>query len=496
MALLKCEISILSQDEVQQIHDASIRILEEIGMKIEHERMLGCLRELGAAVDLNSMIVKFPRRLVEDCMQRQVERANNTVEGAEHWADPLTLNTYKRVDRPLSLNTHMFSISISDAETEDIRPATLRDYEESVIVANELANLIEYGPLVIPNDVPQSVNDAYMWAIALKRSTKWVSGQIFNMDTIPYIKDMCVVAAGDEDLFTKSEQVVYPCLLEGSLSASRYSLEMAFRVHDLGMSVRFGVPMGIAGFSSPITLAGALTAANAEGLGSYVMAEAVGGKCYGALGGAINYNPANGATLYASPEKNLLYFALRDIAKFYGFRNWKHYGGHANCSDACYPGIQAGIEKGFSSMFSAMADAMYIHCGMLSPEAASIPMMVIDDEICSIVNRMKAGIEVTEEKIAFNIIQKAGIHGNYINPSDDAVLEHTVRFIREENYIPKVSVRVRPQTWQREKKSMLGLAKEKTRKILAEQDPHPLGDEKEKEIDRILNRCLIRFMNK
>ena len=54
---------------------------------------------------------------------------------------------------------------------------------------------------------------------------------------------------------------------------------------------------------------------NAEGLGSNVMAEAVGGKCYGALGGVINYNPANGVTLYVSPEKNLLYFVLRDIAK-------------------------------------------------------------------------------------------------------------------------------------------------------------------------------------
>ncbi|NJD01286.1 MAG: hypothetical protein FIA99_01510 [Ruminiclostridium sp.] len=309
MSTLKCEVSILSQEEVGKIHSASLKILEEIGMKIEHERMLKCLQEIGAGVDFNTMIVRFPRKLVDDCMKRQVELANGTTDRAEHWADPLTLNTYKRTDKPMTLNSHMFSISISDTWTEAIRPATLRDYEESVIVGNELENLIEYGPLVIPGDVPQSVNDAYMWATALKHSTKWVSGQIFNMDTIPYIKEMCIVAAGSEEVFLKNEQIVYPCLLEGSLSAAWYSLEMAFRIHDLGMAVRFGVPMGIAGYSSPITLAGALTAANAEGLGSYVMAEAVGGKCYGALGGVINYNPANGATLYASPEKNLLYFA-------------------------------------------------------------------------------------------------------------------------------------------------------------------------------------------
>ena len=66
------------------------------------------------------------------------------------------------------------------------------------------------------------------------------------MDTIPYIKEMCIVAASSEEALLKSEQVIYHCLLEGSLSAAWYSLELAFRVHDLGMSARFGVPMGIA----------------------------------------------------------------------------------------------------------------------------------------------------------------------------------------------------------------------------------------------------------
>ena len=468
MSALQCDITILTPEEVEKIHVSSLKILAEIGMCIEHERMLTCLAALGADVNFHTRVVKFPNRLVENCMQQQVAQANAREGGAEHWADPLTLNTYKRVDVPMSLNTHMFSVNISDSETEEIRPATLQDYEQSVIVANELVNLIEYGPLVIPTDVPRTVNDAHMWATALQRSEKWVSGEIFNLDTIPYIKEMCVVAAGDEQKFLQHEQIVYSCLLEGALTASHYSLEMAFRVHDHGMSVRFGVPMGIAGFSSPITLAGALTAAHAEGLGSFVMAEAVGGRCYGALGGAINYNPANGVSLYASPEKNLLCFALRDIAKFYGFKNWKHFGGHANGSDACYPGIQAGIEKGFSSLLSVLADAMYIHCGMISPEAASIPVMVIDDEICGYMKRMKAGIDVTDEKIALDIIRKAGIHGNYINPADDAVLEHSVRFVREENYIPGISVRERPLAWQRDRRDMLGLAKEKVRKILSE----------------------------
>ena len=126
MSMLKCEVSILSREEVEKIHHASLKILEEIGMKIGHERMLKSLQAIGARVDFNTMIVKFPRKLIEDCMKKQVELANSSADGAEHWADPLTLNTYKRVDRPMTLNTHMFSISISDTETEEIRPCNLK----------------------------------------------------------------------------------------------------------------------------------------------------------------------------------------------------------------------------------------------------------------------------------------------------------------------------------------------------------------------------------
>lgn len=86
---------------------------------------------------------------------------------------------------------------------------------------------------------------------------------------------------------------------------------------------------------------------------------------------------------------------------------------------------------------------MFKPYGVLSPEMASIPVMLIDNEICGIVNRMKKGIDVSEGKIAYDIIKMAGIRGNYLNPVDDEVLEHSVKYYREENFIPKLSVRMR-----------------------------------------------------
>ena len=68
-------------------------------------------------------------------MKKQAELANSSTGGAEHWADPLTLNTYKRIDKPMTLNTHMFSISISDIVMEQ--------FEDIKIVLPKLKELAE-----------------------------------------------------------------------------------------------------------------------------------------------------------------------------------------------------------------------------------------------------------------------------------------------------------------------------------------------------------------
>lgn len=92
--------------------------------------------------------------------------------------------------------------------------------------------------------------------------------------------------------------------------------------------------------------------------------------------------------------------------------------------------------------------------------------------------------------IACDLIIKAGILGNYINPEDDDVLDHLASHFRREYWLPGLFVRERPQQWQAAKKDIDALAVEKVKKILASNDPHPLGKDMEKEIDGILEACV------
>jgi trimethylamine--corrinoid protein Co-methyltransferase len=480
-------MKILTSDEVRQIHEASLRILKNTGMKIEHERMLKMLADYGADVDFSTMTAKFPPALVEECIKRQVSKANGGDYPASDYFD--VSGGVRSHAAKMSLTTHIFCVNINDDDSGDIRPATLSDLECATLIANELENVSGIGPLVVPNDVPVEMNDAYMWAITLKRAKKRISGEILNQGCIPYIYDMCCAAAGGEKEMLADPLMSFPCFPSSPLAYSRYALDMAFEFVDRRLPVRLGSSMVVAGFTGPVTLAGALTVATAETLGSMVMAESISGGVFAGLGFSISFNQANGTALYASPEKFLMSFAVRDIAKYYGFAGWNYFGGHTNGSDACFPGIQAGIEKGLGMMFTAMQGGGGGMCGMVSPEVASLAQMVIDDEICDFANRMNEGIKVDGDTIAAGLIEELGIHGNYIDMASESALEHLTSHFRSEHWLPKLFVRERPQQWQASKRDTLMLAKEKVRKLLKDNDPHPLGSEKEREIDKILEAC-------
>jgi len=247
--------------------------------------------------------------------------------------------------------------------------------------------------------------------------------------------------------------------------------------------------MGVAGMSSPITLAGALTSATAEGLAGIVMAEAVGGKSVGSLGSAINFHQGNGTALYQSPEKELMSYAVRDLARIYGFRDWRAFGGHSCSTDSCFPGLQAGAEKGFSALFAAMSGTISSHCGMLSPELASVPLMLADNDIIQMVNRMITGIKVDEETIAEELIIDRGVAGNFLDINSEDAVVFSARHFRSENWIPKLYVRERPLRWIDLKTDLYQSAKDHVAKILNEPQTSPLEEAQSRELDRILDKC-------
>ena len=66
MKLKKLEV--LSEQEIEQIHEATLDILKNCGINIQNDRMLSFLGEKGLSADHNSQLVHFTRTSIEDAL--------------------------------------------------------------------------------------------------------------------------------------------------------------------------------------------------------------------------------------------------------------------------------------------------------------------------------------------------------------------------------------------------------------------------------------------
>ena len=115
--------------------------------------------------------------------------------------------------------------------------------------------------------------------------------------------------------------------------------------------------------------------------------------------------------------------------------------------------------------------------GTTSPEA-----MVIDNEIVDYALRFAQGIEVNEDTLAVDVIDKAGPGGHFLGE------KHTLNHFRE-RWMPRLDVDSL-ETWEKEGIKSLGeLAHEKVKEILATHKPTPLPEDVDREICRILQRA-------
>jgi len=113
-------------------------------------------------------------------------------------------------------------------------------------------------------------------------------------------------------------------------------------------------------------------------------------------------------------------------------------------SDSKIPDVQSGYEKALNLLPAALAGANFIHdaAGLIEfALTVSYEQYVIDNEIIGMVMRALKGIEVSEETLALEVIDKVGPGGNFLAEP------HTIAHMRSEFFFPKVSDRSRREKW-------------------------------------------------
>jgi trimethylamine--corrinoid protein Co-methyltransferase len=465
----------LTNDDLKKIHDATLDVLEETGVRVNQEDALKLLKDAGATVDVKESIVKIPRGLIEEV----VKKAKRSV----MLCGRNPKNDVKFGEGKVYVMTSSTGLRVLDMDTGEIRMSTKKDVADSARLADALDNIHIYSIMVDALDCPDEIMTLEEIDAMFNNTEKHIDTGAQSADiTKDAIRMAAAVAGGFEELRKRPiidfmQNPVSPLIHDrGDTEAI---LECA--KHEVPLMI---LNMAQAGGTSPVTVAGTLLINNAEVLSGMLIAmlsnpnvPLIYGTSSIVLNMSITPQPVLGLI-----ESGLISSATAQLAKYYGFPCVIGAGfGEATCSSDERT-WRLGIVH---AMLLALAKVDVLYGPGLIDEARTLSYeeMVIGNEVAGMILRGVEGVEVTEETLAKDIIHKVGPGGNFLSE------KHTLEHLRKDFFIPEIFDR-------KKTKDFIEEAREKAKEILATHQPEPLDKSVREQLRQIIKEAWKREQRK
>ena len=425
-------VEVLTPEGLEAIHDASMRILETLGLEFLSDEALDILAANGARVDRANSRVRFDRAMVLEWVAKAPHQftlharnpAHDIVIGGEHVA---------------------FCAVSSAPNVSDLdggrRPGNYADFSNLLRLAQSL-NVIHLasGYPVEPIDLPPPTRhlDAYQSFITLTDKV-WQPSAIGAVRIEDGI-EMNARARG----ITRDELAARPGLLTVVNTNSPLRVDGAMIAGLMAMA-RAGqavivTPFTLSGAMSPATLAGALAQQNAEALAVIAFAQMVRAGAPVLYGGfTSNVDMKTGAPAFGTPEYTRAAIAGGQLARRYGLPYRSSNACAANAVDA-----QAAYESEMSLWGALLGHANLVKHGagwMEGGLVASYEKMIVDAELLQMMSEFLQPIEVNEDTLGLDAIAEVGPGGHFFGAA------HTLARFETAFYAPMVSDWRNFETW-------------------------------------------------
>lgn len=398
-------VNVLSSDQVDLIHDQSMRILEEIGIEFMLPEALEILDANGAQVDHSTGMVRMSRDLVEhwvsqapsECEIRSFNPDRNLKFGGDH----ISYGSIASAPNSLDLDRNR-------------RPGDHESFRELLKISHSLPTCsFMSGYPVEPIDLPANTRhlDCYhdmltlsdkpfrIYAIGKQRVT-----DAFEMVRISHQLDREQLAEAPRlmtNLNINSPLRVDAPLLEGSI-------EMARQNQIVVVS-----PVAFAGAMSPITMSGTLIQFNAEclaGIAFLQMVRSGAPVMYGSV--VANVDMKSGAPAFGTPETISLMLATGQMARRYNLPVRGFLGSSSKAADA---------QAAYETMICLTANILGgVHCvfhahGMLDTGLiASYEKAMLDSDMIGMMQATTRTLDFSDAEEAFEAIKAVGPGGHFL----------------------------------------------------------------------------------
>lgn len=466
----KLHLEILTPTEVKKIHDATLNILENVGVRFPSNRALDIWEANGASVDRESMIVKAKPHLIETAIKKAPPKYDLCAR------DPLQ-------DLPLDGN-HVFvgtdgcGVEIIDIHTGERRTSCLKDVGEVARVADATEEVGFHWVSLSAQDTPVETRGLHEIKTIWENSTKHLQTEsIYNEREARVAIEMAALIAGGKEQLRKRPVLSLMQCTAPPLGHDGGSLDAALVAAEAGIPTGF-MTMSAALTTGPATMAGVLAVGNAEVIAATALIQLAfpGAPVFYAAAQTAS-DLRNGAYTGGGPEDFLFGAATNVLSDFYDIP--LSMGSFA--TGAKDSNWQAGIENSLSTFMAcvSMSD-MLLGLGFLHGSRIwSYAQMMMDAEIFSIVHKTMQGILVDDETLALDTIAAVGPGGNYLSQ------KHTLKHMRDV-FLPEFMDRRPYNVWEEKKDDARDWAHAKARNILATHQPDPLDPKLSAELAKLI----------
>ena len=468
-------MEILSADQVEAIHQASLKILRDIGIRVESETALKLLKDLRAEVDNSSKHVRFEPDLVEEMIRGLPE------EFTIHARNPSKTVTMGR-------NSIVFATVCGPSFVTDLdrgrRAGTQQDMENFVKLSGSL-NVFHHegGSGLEPLDLPPETRHFEMMRAQITLTDKgwqpcWMNTGERARDCI----EMAKIALQTDDEGLRQKPAIVggvntnsPLLFDEGQADGMREFALA------GQPVHI-TPFTLAGAMAPATVAGAVTLQNAEVLGCIALTQAAAPGSptfYGHF--TSNVDMRSGSPAFGTPEYAQSVIMSGQLARRYRlpFRS------SSTTASACVD-LQAVYESDMSIHACIQAHVNNVmHAGgwLEGGLTCSFEKLILDAELLQMQSAFLEPVIVNEDSLGLEAIEEVGAGGHYFGAA------HTLERYQNAFYEPILSDWRNFESWRDDgSRTALQRANSIWKMLLREYEKPPIDPAIEEELQAYITK--------
>lgn len=407
---------------VEQIHAASLRILETCGLRLYDADLVALLKRRGFSTA--EKVVKFSQKQIETALSHA---PGEFILHGRDGCKSVTIGNNSRI-----LGSGYGAATVIDGGVNS-RPATMKDYLRvaKLAQANDILD-ISGGALVWPTDVPPEHAGLLMIYAALLHGDKPILGTQDSERNVERMIHLAAAALGGKKILHQKPHILF---LINSFPPLQYDKQALGTIKAAARAKQplIITPGIIMGMSGPILPVGSLVQANAEFLAGLCIAQQLEPGLpvvYAAV--AMQSNFYSGDIVTTSPVRHEFYALAAQLAEKYNLPNR----GIGAVSDADYVSVQSGYE----SLYNLICDFRYrtslvVHAaGMLKRLSAfSFEKFIIDLELYNMLLSQKSNTKIDDEQLSINEIMEAGHGGTFLTS------RQTLKYCRSVPYFSKIA---------------------------------------------------------